>query len=236
MASPDKYIPSLDKKGCPPKLEVKLKWKASEWQDRAKAHNADSFATHSASIKDIKEAAKTFTDQAKGGSIALNSDEKALLKYMRDLTADKPVDISIMQTMLKDVCDKTIAIDGQVGDQTVAAMKQAMEGFKNKIPGYREWMAVVSKIDAAMAPVIDLPLVKKLTKPTTNSEWSLRDSTRSISEWSKKLDNLYPLLKKDYPDMGVVIDDHWEISVSWKDKKTWQAIATIETSKKEDII
>jgi lysozyme family protein len=57
---------------------------------------------------------------------------------MRNLSADKPVDISIMQTMLKDVCDKSIAIDGQVGDQTVAAMKQAMEKFKSKIPGYRE--------------------------------------------------------------------------------------------------
>jgi hypothetical protein len=73
-------------------------------------------------------------------------------------------------------------------------------------------------------------------KPALRNEWSSTDSTRLISEWSKKLDNLYPLLKQHYPDMDVVLDDHWEMFLSWKDKKTWQVIATIDTSKKEDVI
>ena len=145
-----------------------------------------------------------------------------------------------MQKVLKDECGETIVIDGRVGDQTIAAMESIIKRIativNKQIPGYSEALDVGAKIDAAMAPVIDLPLVKKLTKPTIHSEWSLTDSTHSISEWSKKLDNLYPLLKQHYPDMDVVLDDHWEMFLSWKDKKTWQVIATIDTSKKEDVI
>lgn len=69
-----------------------------------------------------------------------------------------------MQKVLKDECDKTIAIDGRVGDQTIAAMESIIKRIativNKQIPGYSEALAVVSKIDAAMAPVIDLPSTK----------------------------------------------------------------------------
>ena len=222
----------MDQKDCPPELKVKLKWKASEWQDRAKVFNTKSFEDNKTDISDVKKAAEAFAAQAILENIVLNSDDKALLKYMRNLSADKPVDISIMQTMLKDVCDKTIAIDGQVGDQTVAAMKQAMEGFKNKIPGYREWVAVVSKIDAAMVPVIDILPVK--IKPV---QWSPEKSTEQIQ---KNMNTARTLLQEHYKVTGATINEKWMLfvrkDVQGNSDTQLQQIATIDLSKSEDTV
>ncbi len=222
----------VDQNNCPPKLEVKLKWKASEWQDRAKAFNTKSLEDNKTDISDVKKAAEAFAAQAILENIVLNSDDKALLKYMRNLSADKPVDISIMQTMLKDVCDKSIAIDGQVGDQTVAAMKQAMEKFKSKIPGYREWVAAGAKIDAAMVPVIDILPVK--TKPV---QWSPEKSTEQIQ---KNMNTARTLLQEHYKVTGATINEKWMLfvrkDVQGNSDTQLQQIATIDLSKSEDTV
>ena len=60
-------------------------------------------------------------------------------------------------------------------------MKLAMEKFKSKIPGYQEWLVVGAKIDAAIAPVIDIPSVKIPAKPAQVSGDSLSATENDFS-------------------------------------------------------
>lgn len=240
MASPDKYSPSVEQKDCPPELKVKLKWKKNEWQDRAKSFNTKSFEEHKSEISDVKKAADTFMAQSVLENITLNADDKALLKYMRTLSVDKPIDISIMQTMLHDVCDKTIAVDGRMGEQTITAMKLAMEKFKSKIPGYQEWLVVGAKIDAAIAPVIDIPSVKIPAKPAQVSGDSLSATENDFSiSIQEKVNSCKTLLKANYPGLWVQINEKWDLfirqDVIGSSDTKLQKIATIDLSKTEDI-
>ena len=236
MALPEGGNNFVDQNNCPPKLEVKLKWKASEWQDRAKTYNTDSFAKNGPKIKAIQVSAESLLASSTLNGIIINADDQSIINYIRTLSADKPVNIVNMQKVLKDECDKTIAIDGRVGDQTIAAMESIIKRIativNKQIPGYSEALAVVSKIDAAMAPVIDLPSTK--IKP---AQWSPEKGAEQIQ---KNMNTARTLLQEHYKATGATINEKWMLfvrkDVQGNSDTQLQQIATIDLSKSEDTV
>ena len=184
MAPPDKYNPSVDQKDCT-QPEVTNHLPKNEWQDRAKVFNTDSFAKNGPKIKAIQVSAESLLASSTLNGIIINADDQSIINYIRTLSADKPVNIVNMQKVLRDECDKTIAIDGRVGDQTIAAMESIIKRIativNKQIPGYSEALAVVSKIDALIDPKLAI-LPAMPTKPAIDNRWSLAEGELLIAK------------------------------------------------------
>lgn len=214
---PGPYKPE-DPKDCP-QLKFGLKWPIKEWENRAKAFNAKAFQEHSTDISTVKAAAKKL--------IMNNSctvDDRALLWYISALSADKPTPIVLMQKILKDACNQSIAVDGRVGKQTIAAMKLVIERLKKEDPSYKRESTMWEKIDQITRPIsIDSLIPPEVTgAPSENNQ-------AETTEKNKTVENLNALLQ-NYWGKAVSINEKWELV------RNGETIATIDLSKSEDTI
>ena len=110
-----------------------------------------------------------------------------LLKYMDNLDAERFITLIKRENFdyTKWRQNLFIAIDGRVGDQTIAAMESIIKRIativNKQIPGYSEALAVVSKIDALIDPKLAI-LPAMPTKPAIDNRWSLAEGELLIAK------------------------------------------------------